>query len=293
MQSHQDWNDFNFFLTVAMQGSLSKAAEKLGVNHSTVFRRINALEDKMGVRLFERLKKGYQLTQAGAEVLESAKSMEEHAHAIQRKLIGKDIQLSGTLKISTTDTIGYYWLPPYVRRFKSRYPDIIMDINIRTRYTDLAKREADIVIPAVNEQPDYMVGRKLVPLTVNLYASSEYTAQNGKPGNITELKNHLFLLPNEELADLPANLWLRKHLPQSAVTTVSDKLSCLYKLAEQGMGITPLPHYVGDPDPALEMVMELPKSCHHDIWILTHPDLRQTARVMAFMRFMYEETKAG
>ena len=122
MQSHQDWNDFNFFLTVAMQGSLSKAAEKLGVNHSTVFRRINALEDKMGVRLFERLKKGYQLTQAGAEVLESAKSMEEHAHAIQRKLIGKDIQLSGTLKISTTDTIGYYWLPPYVRTFQIQVP---------------------------------------------------------------------------------------------------------------------------------------------------------------------------
>ena len=292
MHNSTDWNDFHYFFTVALQGSLNSAAKKLGVNHSTVFRRINSLEEKMGVRLFKRLKTGYVLTEAGEEVLESAQRIEEHVYAIQRKLVGKDIRLRGILKISTTDTLGYYWLPPYVRRFKAQYPDIVLDINIRTRYTNLTKREADIVIPAVNKQPDYMVGRKLTPLRVNLYASADYIKQYGKPEQRTEFKDHQFLLPNEELAGLPANRWLRKYVPHSSIAAASDKLSGLYKLAQQSLGITPLPHYVGDSDNAMRKVMDLPKSCHHDAWILTHPDLRQTARVKAFMQFMYYETKA-
>ena len=291
MHNPADWNDFHYFLTVALQGSLNSAAKKLGVNHSTVFRRINSLEEKMGVRLFKRLKKGYVPTEAGEEVLEAAQRIEEHVHAIQRKLVGKDIRLSGNLKISTTDTLGYYWLPPYVRRFKAQYPDIVLDIDIRTRYTNLTKREADIVIPVVNKQPDYMVGRKLAPLRVNLYASADYIKQYGKPEHLTDFKDHQFLLPNEALAGLPANRWLRKYVPNSSISAVSDKLSGLYKLAQQGLGITPLPHYVGDSDNTMLKVMELPKSCHHDVWILTHPDLRQTARVRAFMQFMYHETK--
>lgn len=292
MHNKIDWNDVYYFLAVAIQGSLNSAAKELGVNHSTVFRRINSLESKIGVRLFQRMKKGYVLTEAGEEVLESAQKMEAHIHTIQRKLVGKDIQLRGNLKISTTDTLGYYWLPPYVRRFKLQYPDIVLDIDIRTRYTNLTKREADIVIPAVNRQPDYMVGRKLVPLRVNLYASANYIKQYGKPEHLTDFKAHWFLLPNEALAGLPANRWLRKYVPESAIAAVSDKLTGLYKLARQGMGIAPLPHYVGDPDHIMLPVMELPPSCHHDVWILTHPDLRQTARVKAFMQFMYHETTA-
>ena len=293
MHNISDWNDFQYFLTVAMQGSLNSAAKKLGVNHSTVFRRINALEEKMAVRLFRRMKNGYVLTPAGEAVLESAQKIEVHIHDIQRKLVGKDIRLSGTLKISTTDTLGYYWLPPYIRQFKSRYPDILLDIDIQTRFTNLTKREADIVIPTVNKQPDYMVGKKLGPLRVNLYASADYIRKNGKPERLTDFKDHQFLLPNEALAGLPANRWLRKHLPDASISVVCDKLTGLFKFARQGLGITPLPHYVGDPDPDMIKVMELPKSCYHDIWILTHPDLRQTARVKAFMQFMYQETKAN
>lgn len=291
MHNMTDWNDFHYFLTVALQGSLNSAAKQLGVNHSTVFRRINSLEEKMDVRLFKRMKKGYVLTAAGEEVLESAQRIEDHIHAIQRKLVGKDIRLSGNLKLSTTDTLGYYWLPPYVCRFKARYPDIVLDIDIKTRFTSLTKREADIVIPAVNKQPDYMVGRKLVPLQVNLYASAGYIDQYGKPANPSDFNAHRFLLPNEALAGLPANRWLRKYVPDSSISALSDKLTGLYQLARQGLGIAPLPHYVGDPDPAMHKVMALPQSCHHEVWILTHPDLRQTARVKAFMQFMYQETK--
>ncbi len=292
MHNKLDWNDYQYFLKVALLGSLKAAAEALGVNHSTVFRRINALEEKMDVKLFQRLKTGYVLTEAGEEILALAQHIEDRMHEIDRKLLGKDIRLSGTVKISTTDTLGYYWLPPYIRRFKNEYPHIVIDIDIKTRFTNLTKREADIVIPTVNEQPDYMVGRQLGPIIVRLYASREYIEQHGKPRKVEDLAEHHVLLPNEALAGLPLIQWLRRYVPSKAIAASSDKLTGLYKIAQQSLGIAPLPHYVGDTDPDLVNVMEVPSRFYRTIWILTHPDLRHTARIRAFMQFMYKATQA-
>lgn len=291
MHNSTDWNDYQFFLKVALLGTLTAAADTLGVNHSTVFRRINALEKKMDVRLFERLKTGYVLTEAGEEILDRVQRIENEIHEIDRKLLGKDIRLSGSIKVSTTDTLGYYWLPPYIRKFKTEYPDIIIDVDIKTRFTDLSKREADIVIPTANEQPDYMVGRKLAPIIFRLYASESYIRRRGIPKNIDDLSSHSLLLPNEALAGLPIIKWLKKYISDKAIAASSDKLTGLYKMAQQGLGIVPLPHYVGDPDPILVKVMEVPQQFHRAVWILTHPDLRHTARIRAFMGFMKKEVK--
>ncbi len=166
-----DWNQFQYFLKVADLGNLNAAARELSVNHSTVFRRIKSLENQLNVRLFERTRKGYVMTEAGEEILGTVQQIEDQIFEIQRKLLGKDIRLSGNLKISTTDTIGYYCLPIYIKAFKKHYPDILIDLDIQIRFTNLTKREADIVIPAVNMQPDFMVGRKLAPIFFRLYAS--------------------------------------------------------------------------------------------------------------------------
>jgi DNA-binding transcriptional LysR family regulator len=291
MHNKINWDDYQYFLKVALLGSLKGAAEALGVNHATVFRRINSLEDKMDVRLFVRLKTGYVLTEAGEEILEQVQRIEDRMHEIDRKLLGKDIRLSGTIKISTTDTLGYYWLPPYIRRFKDEYPNIVIDVDIKTRFTNLSRREADIVIPTVNEQPDYMVGRQLAPIILGLYASKEYVDRHGKPQKVGDLSSHRMLFPNEALAGLPLIKWLRKYVPSNAIVASSDKLTGLYKIAQQGLGIAPLPHYVGDSDPDLVKVMDVPRRFHRNIWILTHPDLRHTARIRAFMKFMYKATQ--
>ena len=245
----------------------------------------------MDVRLFVRLKTGYVLTEAGEEILGQVQRIEDRMHAIDRKLLGKDIRLSGTIKISTTDTLGYYWLPSYIRQFKDEYPNIVIDVDIKTRFTNLSRREADIVIPTVNEQPDYMVGRQLAPIIIGLYASKAYVDRHGKPQKFGDLSSHRILFPNEALAGLPLIKWLRKYVPSKAIVASSDKLTGLYKIAQQGLGITPLPHYVGDSDPDLVKVMDLPQRFHRNIWILTHPDLRHTARIRAFMKFMYQATR--
>ena len=290
MHTSHGWDDFLYFLKVADCGNMKAAALELGVNYSSVFRRINSLEQRLNVRLFERLKSGYRLTQAGEDILDRVHQVDEQMNAIQRLIEGKDVQLSGYLKISTTDTIGYYWLPSYITRFKQLYPDIIIDLDIKTRYTNLSKREADIVIPAVNTQPDYMVGKKLAPIYIRLYGARSYVEQHGMPKTLAEFDKHCFLLPNESLAGLPANKWLRRYVQEKDIVACCDKLTGLFHLARQGLGLTIMPHYVAEADPDMVEVMPLPPECNHHLWILTHPDIRFTARVRAFMQFMYQET---
>ncbi len=288
-----DWNQFQYFLKVADSGNITSAARALGVNHSTVYRRIRSLEDRLGVRLFERSRQGYNLTEAGEEILGRTRQIEDQIFAIRRELMGKDIRLSGNLKISTTDTIGYYWLPQYIRDFKEHYPEIFIDLDIQVRFTNLTKREADVVIPAVNMQPDYMVGRKLTKIYFRLYASRTYVEQFGLPETVKDFSVHRFLVPSESLARLPASQWLKKHVPNHCMAAASDKLSTLFKFAQQDLGIAALPHYVGQSDTQMVEIMELPEHCHRHVWILTHPDLRNTARVKAFMQFMYQRVKAS
>ena len=258
MQRRMDWNQFQYFLRVADLGNLNAAARELGVNHSTVFRRINNLENRLNVRLFERTRKGYTLTEAGEEILSTVQQIEDQMFDIQRKLQGKDIRLSGNLKISTTDTIGYYWLPSYIKDFKNQYPEILIDLDIQIRFTNLTKREADIVIPAVNMQPDFMVGKKLAPIYFRLYASITYIEKYGLPTTVGDFPSHGFLVPNESLATLSASLWLKKYVPAHCVVAASDKLSTLFKFAQQDMGIAALPHYVGKSDSQMVEIMELP-----------------------------------
>ena len=288
MQDKIGWDSYLYFLKVAETGNLSSSARKLGVNHSTVFRRINNLEERLQVRLFERSRKGYALTEAGEEILSSVEMIEDQIFEIQRKLIGKDFRLSGNLKISTTDTIGYYWLPPYIKAFKELYPDILIDLDIQIRFTNLTKREADIVVPPVNMQPDFMVGRELTRIFFRLYASQRYVEKHGMPATAEEFSSHHFLVPNESLSTLSVSQWLNKHVPAHCVAAASDKLSTLFKFAQQDLGIAALPHYVGQSDENMVEILELPEDCHRNVWILTHPDLRNTARVKAFMQFMHQ-----
>ena len=125
----------------------------------------------------------------------------------------------------------------------------------------------------------------------HLYASKSYVKKHGRPATVADFPLYRFLVPNEALATVSASMWLRKHVPAHCVAASSDKLSTLFKFAQQDMGITALPHYVGDSDEQMVRLMELPEDCHRNVWILTHPDLRNTARVKAFMQFMYQCVK--
>jgi DNA-binding transcriptional LysR family regulator len=289
MHNRINWDDYFYFLQVARLGSLNAASKALGVNHSTVLRRINALEEKLEVRLFERLQSGYTLTESGGEIFNQIDHIEDDLLTVERKIAGRDIRYEGTIKLSTTDTLGQHWLPPYVKSFKEQYPGILLDIDIRTSYTDLAKREADIVISAVNHHPDYMIGKVLGPIKLKLYASRDYVEKNGKPSSPGDLARHKLLILNDELRKIGFNEWLKSLVPRSEINLSCNMITSLYSYALQGMGIAPLPTYIGEGDSRLISIMDVPEKFYRKIWILTHPDLKTTSRIRAFMQFMYHE----
>ncbi|WP_419176819.1 LysR family transcriptional regulator [Desulfosediminicola sp.] len=290
MHNKANWDDYLYFLRVARLGSLSAASKSLQVNHSTVLRRINSLEEKLEARLFERLNSGYVLTQSGKEILSRVDHIEGEFLAIERTISGRDIRYEGKIKLSTTDTLGEYWLPPYVKKFKELQPGIQLDIDIRTDYTDLTKREADIALVAVNRHPEYVVGKSLAPIRLKLYATREYIQTHGKPTSHEQLAEHRILILNERLGRIGFNEWLKNLVPKSAIALSCNMLTTLYHYTHQGLGIAPLPTYVGDQDKDLVAVLDVPEKFHHKIWMLTHPDLRNTMRIKAFMQFMYNET---
>lgn len=290
MHNTVNWDDYLYFLRVAHLGSLNAASKALGVNHSTVLRRINGLEEKLQVRLFERLKSGYVLTTSGEEIFSKIEHIEDDFLTVERLIAGRDISYEGTIQLSTTDTLGQYWLPPYVKKFKELYPEIVVNIEVRNSYTDMTKREADIVISAFNRHPDYMVGKVLAPIKIGLYASSDYISTFGKPHSVEGLAKHKLLVLDGPLRNIAVNQWLMNLIPKSAISLSCDMYTSLYCYALQGLGIAPLPTYVGDYHNNLISVMDVPEKFYANIWMLTHPDLRKTGRIRAFMKFMYNET---
>ncbi len=293
MHNNVSWDDYRYFLKVARLGTLTAAGESLKVNHSTVLRRINALEKKLEARLFERFKSGYVLTESGRDMFDHIQHLEDEILSVERKIKGKDIRYEGKIKISITDTLGHFWLPPFIKKFKIQYPGILLDIDIRTGFTDLTRRQADILICAYNDHPDYMIGKKLAPIAVELYASREYINTFGRPESIQDLAAHRILILNEALDGVEFNEWLKRLVPAAAIAMSCNMLTGLYSYARQGLGIAPLPIYVGNQDSSLVSVMKIPRQFHHDTWMLIHPDLRNTQRIKAFMGFMYAQTKEG
>lgn len=294
MKDHlENWDDYRIFIAIIETGSLQKAGQVLHVAHTTVLRRLNSLEERLMVRLFERLRSGYIPTSAGEKLYQNLRPMQDTIMQAQRQIAGEDIKLSGTIKISTTDTIGYYWLPPYLRDFHLIYPNIHIEMDINNQYTDMSKREADIVIPALNKQPDTMVGRELCPINFKLFAHKEYMERKHISGPIREdeLAQHEIILPTEPLASNRFFNYLRSHSTEEKIIASSNKITGLLAFCRQSMGIAPLPSYIHSYEPDLREIMPIPPSIQHNMmWILTHPDLRNTARIKAFMEFMRSST---
>ena len=252
---NQDWNDYNYILNLGKYGSLSKAAKRMGISQSTMSRRINEIENNTKSQLFNRHQSGFTLSEIGQEIFIKAEKVEEEILNIQRKLSGQEEKLSGTITISTSDTLGYYWLPQYIKKFKNQNPEINFDIIITSRYLNLTKREADIIIAPTNKNPETMIGSILIPLEFKLYASLKYNNISDLPKTLKDLKQHKLILPNDYLKNLKINKLLRQYTSQENIIVTSDKISGLYKYCQAGLGIAPLPSYVGAQDCSLIEVL--------------------------------------
>ncbi len=287
----QSWDDLRFFLSVAHQGSLAGAARALGVNHSTVFRRLNALESAAGVRLFDRLPSGYVLTEAGEDMLVSATRVADLMDDLNRRLVGRDYRLSGTIRLTTTDTLTEHFLHPHLRSFQLRYPDIVLEVVTGNAFFDLSRREADVALRPGDDPPTHLVGRNLATVAWAVYGSRDYLDERRPPRRTSDLVHHAIIGGDDSLAEVPAVRWLRQQVPESTIVYRASTFSTQFAAARAGFGLALLPCVLADSAPELRRVLGPIKALATGLWLLTHTDLRDTARIRAFMTFMTDAVR--
>lgn len=288
----QNWNDIKVFLAIARHGSLAGAARALRVNHSTVFRRLNALESAAGVRLFDRQARGYLLTTAGEDMLESAGRMGELVDDLDRRLAGRDYRLSGTLCVTTTDTLAGSFLNPHLKAFRTRYPGIVLQVVTADAFFDLARREADVALRPGNDPPAYLLGRNLATVGWALYGAADYLSGRRAPRRLSDLARHALISGDDSLAAVPAVRWLRRRAPASAIVYRANSFGVQFAAARAGCGLALLPCVVADSAPELVRVIGPIKALASGLWLLAHPHLRNTARVRVFMSFISDAIRA-
>ena len=282
MHSPLDWNDLRLVLAIAREGSLSGAARRLGVTHSTVFRRLGTIEAVIGTRLFERFRDGYAPTPAGETAAASAARLEDEVLALERRLSGQDLRPSGPVRITTTDTLGAV-LMRHLPAMRAAHPEIQPDITISNTMANLTRREAEIAIRPTPAPSELLVGRRVADIAHAIYGSRTYLVRRDDK----DLSAHDWIGLDDALAGTVIAGWMREHLRAVRIACRVDALPALRDAAAAGLGLAVLPCYVGDPAPGLRRLtpkaLVEPRSA---LWLLTHDDLRRTARIRATLDFL-------
>jgi DNA-binding transcriptional LysR family regulator len=282
----EDWDDYRFFLSIAEHGTLKSTAAALKVNLSTVLRRINTLEKKMGARLFDRSHDGFTLTPAGNIMKEHAEAMQYSVIELMRKVKDTDHQSDGVIKLATTDSLFQNWLGPLIKEFREHHPDIYFEFLVSPRNINLAKHEADIAISVGNIRPDYMIGRKLMDVHYRFYGLTALYGDKAPVTNKEQLETLPIMHMNADFSHQPFYKWHKTHVPNSISFDSADHFTVMHQMIRLGLGVGLLPHYLGDRDTELAILFTLPEEANKELWILTHPDLRNVSRIRKFMEFV-------
>jgi DNA-binding transcriptional LysR family regulator len=279
-----EWNDLRIILAICRAGSLTGAAKTLQVNKSTVLRQINAIERKMGVRFFDRVQQGYQMTEAGEAVMHTASRMDEEAVNLERELLGKDFRFQGDIRLTAPEGIATIALTPLIAAFCKQHPEIHIELITTNAPLELSRREADLAVRVTNKPPDFSLGRHISEFNFCVYGAPRYLKKHAK----TKLADHTWVTILDEVDWLVPLIWKKKEEARQKIifsgTSTLNTLNC----AKQGMGVVILPCFLGDGEKGLTRACKPIKELANELWVLTHPDLRQTARVRALMSFIYE-----
>lgn len=275
----QDWDDLRLFLAVARAGSLSGAARVLGVTHSTVFRRIGAFEQKLGVRLFDRLPAGYVLTGPGEEMRHSVMRIEEEIAALALKVTGQDQRPSGTIRMTAVDMLAVGVLPRHLAAFRTAWPGIEIEMLVGDRVLDLTRREADVALRVGNPAQETLVGRRVGQLAFAVYASASHDARA-----LADPEQDDWIGFGAAHGPLSRNL--ARWWPRMRQVYRTDSITAAQAAARAGIGLAALPCALADRDADLVRVAALPEKFALDLWLLTHEDLRNTARIRLFTDFL-------
>lgn len=288
-ESHSlNWDDLKYFLAVARAGTLRGGADSIAVNHTTLARRIDVMEERVGSRLFDRSKAGLVLTQLGEDLLPHAERVEEEMTAAARVIVGQDALPKGTIYVSMPHGLAMTSIMDDLALFSDRYPDISLNMMFTNDVVDLSRREADVSLRVSNEVTEDVVGRKLVQMSQAAYCTKEYAQNirdNGGEG--------LSLIGFREPDDLTTATWVRNSCyPNAKLRHRVSDIVPLITLAAAGLGMAYLACNLGDRHPGLIRAPFQKPLPYRSLWLLLHRDLRNTARVRLFVDFLAEQIKS-
>jgi DNA-binding transcriptional LysR family regulator len=281
MNSDLSWDEFRLVKSIADARSLVGAAELLGVNHSTVFRRLAVVESTVGARLFERSRAGYEPTAAGEEMIALATSMAESITEFERRIAGRDIKPTGELTVTTPEAFGQHFMPAIVAQFQVANPGVVVELILSNQALNLSQRDADIAIRLTNDPPETLVGRRICTARWGIYCRREMAAALGGP----ESDSFAFVGFTDGFGPASIRRWVDANVPPGRLTGKANSAHCRLELALHGLGATLLPCFLGDPSPDLARIRYPLPELDAGLWMLTHSDLRRSARVRAFMDF--------
>lgn len=282
-----DWNDLRDFLAVHRARTLTGAASELGINATTVGRRLASLEAQIGARLFDRTPDGYVMTPAGMDLLPHAERMEKEAFSLERELIGRDQRVAGAVRVSATEMLATRFIAPHLERFTQRYPELVVDLVCTNRSLSLARREADIALRLARPEEENLLVRRLSDITLALYASRAYVERHGPPADPDRsLAGHRVLLFADVRPFAAENQWFAPRLEGAHIALRSDSVSSLYSAAVGGVGIALLPRAAADSDPMLTCIETRSSPEPRVIWQSVHRDMAGSARVRVVLDFL-------
>lgn len=279
-----EWDDLRVILAICRAGSLVGAARALRQDHSTLFRKLNRIEERSGVRFFERLASGYAMTDAGEIALRFGERIEGEFHGLGREIDGRDARLQGTVRVTAPDGICTVLLPPILADFHRRHPDVIIELLESTAALDLSRREADVAIRAARKPPDESLAKKICEFRFAPYAAPAYLKSAGR----RPLAEHDWVVLTSAIDWLIPAVWKNRAQASEHVVMHTNSTTAALAAARASVGLTFMPCYRGDAEPKL--VRAGPTFDHLDmtLWIITHPVLRHTARVRVLMTFLEE-----
>jgi DNA-binding transcriptional LysR family regulator len=278
-----EWSDLPVFLAIAREGTLGRAARRIGQSQPTMGRRLRALEEAIGLTLFQRSSDGFVLTDDGAVMLRHAERMEAEAQALARELAGSEAGLEGMLRLTCSDWFGRIVLAPVLAEFHRRHPGVVVETLTDARVYSLARREADLVFRITGFDEPEVIARRLITMPYAVYKQAGGTkpvAGDGKAWPVVVMDTAFSAMPDVD--------WLMQALPDARIAARSNSRDMQAQLCALGVGLAVLPIPLGQATPGIEAVDLGPVPPTRDTWLGYHRDMKRQPRLRALLDLVLE-----
>ena len=283
-----DWDNLRYFLELARTGTLAAAARRLGVEHTTVARRIQALEKQTGIALFAREAGGHRLTEAGRHLLPGVEAMEAAVLGVERSAPVQGGGPSGLVRVGTTEGLGTLILAPQLARLTQCHPHLSIDLLALPRLLHLSRREADIVISLERPRRGSVIVTKLADYTLHLYGQREYLARRPLVTCREDLRHHAFISYVDDLLFTKELQFLDQLYPPERFAFRSTSITAQYEAVRAGAGLAVLPAFLADRDPILARVLPTEARFTRTFWMSMPAEAKHLARVQVVWSFLKE-----